>query len=76
MPMSGLVLAKKIRDMHALAADSCDPEYSMVMLEAAAEIERLKAEIKGLQVALDALKQAQVGWKNISEYLGREPPRV
>jgi hypothetical protein len=38
-------LAKKLRDMHALAADSCDPEYSRALLEAADEIERLSALI-------------------------------
>lgn len=40
------MLAKKLRDMHALAGDSCDPEYNKALLEAAAEIERLEAVVR------------------------------
>lgn len=38
-------IVAKLRDMHALAADSCDPQFSAALLEAADEIERLKLEL-------------------------------
>jgi hypothetical protein len=38
-------IAKKLRDMHALAAGSCDPEFNRALLEAAGEIERLRNAI-------------------------------
>lgn len=46
-------LAQKLRDMHALAADSCDPEFNRALLEAAGEIEHLLAH---LETATDALE--------------------
>lgn len=48
-------IAKKLRDMHALAAGSCDPEFSWALLQAAAEIERLRA---GLAAAIRAANLA------------------
>ena len=36
-------IAKKLRDVLALAAGSCDPEFNRALREAAAEIERLRA---------------------------------
>ena len=42
-------LAEKLRDMHALAADSCDPEFNRALLEAAAEIERLRGMISWME---------------------------
>lgn len=38
-------LAAKLRAMHALAADSCDPEFNKALIEAADEIERLRAAL-------------------------------
>ena len=38
-------IAKKLRDMLALAAGSCDPEFNRALREAAAEIERLRARL-------------------------------
>lgn len=37
-------IAKKLRDMHALAGKGCDPEFSRALLDAAAKIDRLGAE--------------------------------
>lgn len=48
------MLAQKLRDMHALAADSCDPEYNRALLDAADEIERLGDRI---QQAMNWLRQ-------------------
>jgi hypothetical protein len=36
-------IVKRARDMHALAVDSCDPAYNRILLEMAAELERLEA---------------------------------
>lgn len=38
-------IAQKLRDMHALAANSCDPEFNRALLEAADEIDRLRAAL-------------------------------
>jgi len=46
-------IVQKMRDMHRLAADSCDPAYNRVLLEAAYEIERLRATIAELVAALE-----------------------
>lgn len=35
-------IAPKLRDMHKLGADSCDPEFLDALLEAADEIDRLR----------------------------------
>jgi hypothetical protein len=39
-------IVERLRDMHASAADSCDPEYNRALLQAAAEIERLRAALR------------------------------
>lgn len=39
-------LAQKLRDMHALAAGSCDPEYNRALLKAADEIEHLRRALR------------------------------
>jgi hypothetical protein len=41
-------IAKKLRDMVALAARSCDPEYNRALRDAAAEIEQLRHHIAAL----------------------------
>ena len=38
-------IAANLREMHALAADSCDPEYNKALLDAADEIDRLRAAL-------------------------------
>lgn len=43
------MLAQKLRDMHALAADSCDPAYNRMLLEAADEIARLTARAEAAE---------------------------
>jgi len=48
-------IVAKLRDMHALAADSCDPQFSAVLLEAADEIDRLRAEVLRLREALQTI---------------------
>lgn len=42
-------LAQKLRDMHALAGNACDPAYNRALLEAAKEIERQQARIADLE---------------------------
>lgn len=39
-------IAKELRDMHAMAANSCDPQFNRAILKAAAEIERLRAIVE------------------------------
>lgn len=44
-------IVEQARDMHASAADSCDPAYNRILLEMAAEIERLRREAERLQAS-------------------------
>jgi hypothetical protein len=41
-------ISPKLRDMHKLGADSCDPEFLDALLVAADEIERLRAALEEL----------------------------
>lgn len=41
-------IVERARDMHASAADSCDPAYNRILLEMAAEIERLTAALQAM----------------------------
>ena len=59
-------IAPKLRDMHALGADSCDPEFRDALLEAAIEIERLQTELDRVRnekyvYARDEIDQLQAG---------------
>lgn len=64
-------LVKKLRDMHGLAADSCDPEFNRAILDAANEIERLWQQIEDAEIGL-------LTWDNgrNSEYWLRYPERL
>jgi hypothetical protein len=46
-------IAKKLRDMHALAAGSCDPEFNRALLEVAGEIERLRKALASCESWMD-----------------------
>src|SRR5262245_53720518 len=51
-PMSKL--SRKMRDMHDAEADSCDPAYNRVLIEAACELERLEACLQFLSSNADS----------------------
>lgn len=52
-------IAKKLRDMHAMAAKGCDPEFNRALLDAAVEIDRQKVINRCLRAALtDVVKWA------------------
>ncbi len=80
-------IAKKLRDMHALAGSRCDPEFSRALLEAAAEIERLRATLERARIDVRAavdlvecrMQQPAHGGRQtlalIDAALGHEPQR-
>lgn len=47
-------LSKKLRDMHALTADTCDPEFNRALIEAAEDIERRAQDRGDCQIVMDA----------------------
>lgn len=53
-------IAKELRGMHAMAANSCDPQFNRAILKAAAEIERLRAALASCE-ARAALSTEQKG---------------
>jgi len=49
-------LAQKLRDMHDMAADACDPEYNKVLIQAALELVRLEKKIEQQAKEIEQLK--------------------
>ena len=43
-----MTISQKLRDMHALASEACDPEFNQILLNTADEIDCLREENKSL----------------------------
>lgn len=45
-------LSEKLRDMHRLAGDSCDPEFNAALLQAADQLDKLAKPITMQEIRL------------------------